>query len=65
MKVFDIVMLISAFLCIISAFCVAHHNLWMYQESKPTFKNILFHWGVLVLPQLLLAIFFIYNFIKA
>jgi ABC-type uncharacterized transport system involved in gliding motility auxiliary subunit len=65
MTAFNIIMLISAFLCIISAFFVAHHNLWMYKESKPTIKELLFHWGVLVLPQLLLAIFFIYNFIKS
>lgn len=62
---FKTLMFVSAFLCIGSACCVAHHFVWTYREDKSTVKEILFHWGVMITPLLLLAIFFIYNFITS
>lgn len=64
MIAYNLLMIISAFLCTVSALCVAHHILWLFKESKPTIKQMFFAWGV-VAALILLATFFIYNFIKA
>jgi hypothetical protein len=64
MNLYEPFMCFCAILCIVSAFCVGHHIVWMYKESKPTFKDVLFHWGVLVLPEVILSIYFFYNFLK-
>lgn len=62
MIVYQLFMGFCSLLCIGSACCVAYHIVWMYRrETSPTFKEVLFHWGVMVLPLVALSIFFLYN----
>lgn len=61
----QVFMCLCAILCFVCASFTAHHFIWMYKEHKPSYKELLFHWGVMVLPQIVLAIYFFYNYINA
>jgi hypothetical protein len=65
MMFYEVLMGFCSILCFASAWCCAIHFSWMYKEKKATLKEWLFYWGVIVCPQVILSIYFLYNYLKS